>query len=247
MNREDAPEKKFKISRDFFGKDRRKHYVKTNKRKNTTEPTSISVGTELLQHYWNSDSFRVWSAGELEEVVGDTSTLQPLLEEGFQPFPGSDGFTCEMQRIGRGALFRIFEPARSLLPPTHYGPAAPTSGIEGIPPGVLFAVAGVAADDRSAESVWRRLQSESVDLYAAHEAGFGVSKGHGIASVSHICNRPSRPKKLPWLSFMAYNPVLHENQLYYPDDDTLVLWVAKEWLHSLEIQRGAKQEMEVAA
>jgi hypothetical protein len=221
--------------------------MKNKKIKTKTGPAPTSVGTGLLQHYWNNDSTKTWSIQELEEAAGDTSTLQPLLEAGHHPFPGWHDFTCETRLFDRGALFRIFDHAPSLYPPRPYGPKHPTGTIEGIPPGVLYAVAGVAADTRSAAKIWQLLRRDSAPLYSADEAGFGTLNGRPVASVFHACTRPSRPRQLPWLSFMAYNPVLHDHQLYYPDCDTPILWIAKEWLHASVRQRSSAEKRDVVA
>jgi len=91
-------------------------------------------------------------------------------------------------------------------------------------------VGGVAADEISADAIWQLRQSESVPLYAAHEAGFGILSGHPVAGISHTRRRPMRPGQLPWLSFMSYSPSLGDQLIHFPDDGHPLLWIANEWL-----------------
>lgn len=221
--------------------------MKNKTSQKATDPTSTSVGIALVQHYWNNDSTKVWTARELEEAAGDTSSIRPLLESGHQPFPGWHDYTCDTFTVRGGALFRIFCHAPSFFAPRHYGPAAPTTTIEGLPPGILYAVGGVAADNGGADAIWQRLQVESAPLYAAHEAGFGILSGHPVAGISHARRGPACPKRLPWLSWMAYSPALHDNQLHFPDDDHPMLWIANEWLSGLAVANATSKTRKGAA
>ena len=197
-----------------------------------TDPDSMSSGTALHQHYWNNDSNRIWSARELE-AVSETSMFRPLLQAGHHLFPKWNDFTCETQPLLDGLLFRIFNHAPSLRPPREDLSGVPTAKLDGLPPGTLFAVAGVAADTRSAEAVWLAMKDNSAVLFSAMRDGEVLADGTPIASVEHPGQSPSQPRSLPWLSFMSYDPAYNENQNTFPDDEHPILWLAKEWLRSI--------------
>lgn len=203
-----------------------------NKKTQThTDPDSISSGTALHQHYWNNDSTKNWSARELDEA-SDTSLFRPLLHAGHHLVPKWNDLSCETQLILDGALFRIFNHAPRLHPPKEDLSGVPTAELEGLPPGTLFAVAGVAADSRSAEAVWLAMQDSSGVLFSATREGELLADGTPVAGVAHPGQTPSQPRSLPWLSFMSYDPAYNDNQQVFPDDEHLILWIAKEWLRS---------------
>lgn len=194
---------------------------------------SPSADITILHHYWNNDTTIPWSTHKLGQAAGDTSQLQPLLGAGHRQLPGWPEFSCETRPVNGGALFRIFNHAPSLRPARPYGPKDPgclCKGLPGLAPGVLYAVAGVAADQRSAKTVWQWLRDASAPLYAADESGFGVLNGHPVAGVCHASPRPPCPAQVPWVSFMAYDPFIHEHMWYYPDDNNIVLPITKAWL-----------------
>lgn len=209
--------------------------MKNKTSQKATDPTSTSVGTALVQHYWNNDTTKVWTSRELEEAVGDTSSIRSLLAAGHQPFPGWRNFTCETRLVRGGALFRIFNHTPRLAPRRPYGPTDARGLIEAPSPGVLCAVAGVAADGCGADNVWRSLQVESAPLYAAHEAGFATLNGYPVAGIEHAGKYASRPNRLPWVSHMAYDPVIHDHQWNFPDDIIFVLGIAQEWMRASAI------------
>lgn len=248
---ETPPEKKLKMTHDFFGKAGKTIVMnKINSLRNGSGSTSADITKTILHHYWNSDATTVWSNRELAKAAGDTSQLQPLLEPGHRQLPGWRELSCETRTVKGGALFRIFDHAPSLSLPRCYAPKAADcvcESLPGLPPGVLYAVVGVAANHRSAKTVWQWLRDASAPLYAAEEAGFGMLNGHFVASACHSSLRRPCPTKVPWVSLMAYSPVLHEHQLYYPDDINIVWPIAKQWFDaSRALNATADQGKEAA-
>lgn len=200
--------------------------------RNGSGSTSADI-TTTLHHYWNSDATTVWSAHELVKAAGDTSRLQPLLEAGHRHVPLWQGFSCETRPLGGGVVFRIFNHTRGFSLPRNFGTTAAgclCESIPSLPTGVLYAVAGVAPDSRSAEVVWPSLVNQSAALYAANHAGGGILNGQPIAGIEHAAKHASSPPRTPWISWMAYDVCLHEHRSYYPDHMNIVLQITGMWL-----------------